>query len=875
LTKSSFPPIIAFMSVNPGFRPYIFALLLNAALLASIPPGAYCADRNELITGAAAALEDEMYATAEQNIKQYLSLIADTNQPKTEYIIMLARALHGQKRYAEMLETLVQNQKESSSGSFAAPFAFWLALAFYDNGRWTAALEQISDFESRYPDSALIPDIIRLRAKTLLKLGRTSAAISAQERLTKEYARQPETADDQIALGQMLADSGRAEEACILLEKLLVFQPDTSTGQKCRSILGGIYADQKQWQKARTAYEPLINQGNVPDNYRLQAIESLAEIAAAQTNFSEAVNILENGQRLLSNPSQKDELSLRKGMLLLKMNKIDEGATLIHNFVRSQTTNALGAKIQLELAQTLLAGGLNERALIEFQNFLESFASRSDLTEAYQGKGTALFNLARYHEAVAAFGKAEESCLKPEEKALYRYRAADALFASGQFRPAAETYAQVAAMTSNSYLANMALFQTAECQWQIGDFPAAETLFWKVYDEDPADDLGPRALLRIADVLLQQNKLRAAEIIYTWLSRDYTDQWQTRAIYGRGVIAYRSGHFTDAIKYFEDTLRLAKLISPNGCRAASGGPLEEIMRTKAEADDELAAAAAYMSGWSCFMLNKTDEARQRFNGVVRSYPHSSKAPEALFWLGEHDYNSGHYDSAEKSFRRLAEDYPRSSLADEALFWAGRSALMQNEFRRGRDYFSTLIKNYPSSRRRTEGRYFQGVALCELGQFDAAILIFNEIIKQYPDHEPTAFKKADCQFVLGSDEPKRYEEAINSYQLILDRPECSVASRLQARYKIGRCLEKLGRPNEALAQYLQVVYAYLQNQEQTSSCNLWFARAAFGAAGIMEEKQQWRQAANIYQRVVDADIPASDDAQKRIDMLRSEHWLFFY
>ncbi|MDO9542133.1 MAG: tetratricopeptide repeat protein, partial [Kiritimatiellia bacterium] len=323
----------------------------------------------------------------------------------------------------------------------------------------------------------------------------------------------------------------------------------------------------------------------------------------------------------------------------------------------------------------------------------------------------------------------------------------------------------------------------------------------------------------------------------------------------------------------EDTQRLAQP-NRNIARVPPATQGGAALEGAGGGNDEIAAAAAYMSGWSCFMLNKPDEARNRFAGIVSSYPHSSKAPEALFWLSEHDYNNGRYDSAEKSFRRLANNYPHSPLAEDALFWAGRAALMQNEFKRGRDYFSTLIRQYPSSRKRPEGRYFQGVALCELGQFDAAILIFNEIIKQYPDHESAAFKKADCQFILGSDEPKRYEEAINSYQFTLDRPECSAASRLQAKYKIGRCLEKLGRSNEAFAQYLQVVYLYLQNQE-SPSCNRWFARAAFNAAGIMEDKQQWRQAVNIYGRVVEADIPASNDAQERIDKLRSENWLSFY
>jgi len=839
------------MSANSKFLPYVLAMLLISALLPSITLGA---NQDDLLANASAALDDELYEIAEQNIRQHQIIAAGANQLKTEYIIMLARALHGQKRYPEMLAMLKQRRSESENSAFADDFTFWLALAYYDNFQLAEALEQTDNFEKHCSGSALIPDIIRLRAKTLLKLGRDAEAIRNLEWLIKEYKDGNETVNDRLFLGQMFANSGRTKEACAILEKLLVHAPDTSTGQKCRSILGRAYMDQQQWQKARLAFESLISQNNIPDNYRLRAIESLSEIAVVQTNFSEALNILENGGRLMPNPPYSLDLSLRKGIVLLKMNKIDEGTALIHNYVSAQTTNALGAKFQLELAQALLTRGLNEKALVEFQNFLESFDSQADLTEAFKGKGTALFNLARYREAAAAFTKADEAGKKPEEKAQCRYRTADSLLALGQFKTAAETYAQVVGMLPDTYLAMMALFQMAECQVQMDNLPEAEIIFWIVYDADPSDALAPRALLRIADILLQQNKLPTAEIIYTWINNDYEDQWRARSVYGRGMIAYCSGRFADALQCFEDTLRLAK------------------------ANDEVAASAAYMGGWSCFMLNKTGEARTRFSGVVSSFPRTSKATEALFWLGEDDYNNRRYDSAEILFRRLVNDYPKSPLADDALFWAGRSSLKQNEFKRGRDCFSALIKNYPSSLKRPEARYFQGVALCELGQFDAAILIFNEIIKQYPDHELTesaAFKKADCQFILGSDEPKRYEEAAASYQLVMDQPDRSVAARLQAKYKIGRCLEKLGKANESFAQYLQVVYSYLQNQDQNPSDNLWFTRAAFNAAGIMEEQQNWRKAANIYERVVEADIPASRDAQERIDKLRSEHWLFFY
>lgn len=844
------------MSANFNLQLLSLIALAGAFLITittTVPPASGAKDNGELLNRASAALDDELYDVAEQNIRQYLNLSGTANQPDTELVIMLAKALHGQKRYAEMLNLLNQNKQNAQGTPLADKFAYWLALAFYENGLLPQVLEETASFEKKYPDSASSPDITRVRIKALLKTGHEPEAINALQRLIKENTNSSESVYDRLALGRILADAGKTGEACAILEKLLDNPPESSIGQKTRGILGRVYINEKQFKKARSIYETLFNQKNIPAEYRLQTIESLAEIAAAQTNYMEALALIEKGYAHMPEPWQRNKLSLHKGILLLKMKKIDEGIRLIHNYVSTQTNITTAAEVQLELAQTLLGNRLNETALVEFQNFVEAFNSQTNIAEAYKGKGTALLNLARCHEAAAAFAKAEELTKSPAEKNQYRYLAADSLFAAGQYEKAAEIYTQVAGSTADYQLDRMALFQTAECLLQTENPIQSEAVFWKIYEDDPADSLGPRSLLRLADIFMQRSEFRAAETIYNWVKEDYGAPWNAWAIYGLGMIAYRSARFSEALNYFEQAMKSAN-------------------------DEEVAATAAYMSAWALFMMNKIDESCRRFSSVLNSSGGSSKAPEALFWLGEFDYNLGRSDSAEASFRRLADKYPRSVKADHALFWAGRAALNQSEFRRARDYFSALIKRYPSSQKRPAARYFQGVALCELGQFDAAILIFAEIIKQNPEHllmESAAFKRADCQFILGSGEPKRYEEAINSYQLILDLPERTLASRLQAKYKIGRCLEKLGKTNDAFSQYLQVVYLYLQNDEQNPACNLWFARAAFNAAGIMEEKQSWHKAANIYERVVEADIPASRDAQERIDKLRTEHWLSFY
>ena len=827
-------------------------LFLPAALAASEPRA-----EGGGLRFAAAALDDELFDAAEIQVRQYPGSSADVSQWQEKHAVILARALHGQKRFQEMLTLLKQGRGGGREGFESEEYAFWLALAFYENRQYAETLDRIGKFRVMHPASHLADNITRLEVRTLLKTGRETGAIAILERLAAETGNGQERTGDRLFLGQTLAAAGRLQEAAAILEKLLAWPPDTSQGQSCRLVLGKVYLQQQQWQKAREVLAPLVEQRNISDGFRMKATAALAEIAAARTNYSEALSLIDSGARLISSPQHALELNLHRGRILIKLNKLDEGTALIHEYVGTQTNKASGAAIQLDLARSLLADGMHERALAEFDILLESFASQADLACAFNGRGEALYSLGRYHEAAAAFARAEESSIRPADKALYCYRSADALFALAQFKQAAVKYAQAAAFLPESALAASAMFQSAECQVSLGNMEGAEELFWQVYEADPEDSLAPRALLRIAEIYALRGGADAAGSIHAWIESEYPARWQARAMFGRGMIAYRAGSFAGAGLRFKEALRLSQ----------SGG-----------AGDEISADAVFMNAWSCFMLSHDAEARDLFAGLVRDFPRSARAPEALFWLGGDDYNRRRFAEAEKSFRRLAEEYPKSSLAGGALFWAGRCAMQQNEFRRGRDYFSSVIKNHPASPLRPEARYFQGAALCELGLFDAAILIFNEIIAQYPDHElveQAAFRKADCQFILGSGDPNRYEEAMASYQFVLDRPDCSDVSRLQAKYKIGRCLEKLGKTNEAVAQFMGVVYAYLQDMEPTPAGNIWFTRAAFNAAGIMEEQQQWRKAANIYERVVEADIPASRDALERIEKLRAEHWLNFY
>jgi len=181
------------------------------------------------------------------------------------------------------------------------------------------------------------------------------------------------------------------------------------------------------------------------------------------------------------------------------------------------------------------------------------------------------------------------------------------------------------------------------------------------------------------------------------------------------------------------------------------------------------------------------------------------------------------------------------------------------------------------------RFTQADARAKLAGFSEAILIFDEIINKYPDSDLVELawgRKGDCQFTLGAEDPKRYEESIESYRVVANSSSASLDLVMQALYMVGRCWEKMGQTDKAFEQYyFKVIVRYLEDREKgvwhNEAAKVWFTRAAINAADIMEAKKDWRTVVNILERVVNAGVPASDEACERITKIRSERWWLFY
>jgi len=80
-----------------------------------------------------------------------------------------------------------------------------------------------------------------------------------------------------------------------------------------------------------------------------------------------------------------------------------------------------------------------------------------------------------------------------------------------------------------------------------------------------------------------------------------------------------------------------------------------------------------------------------------------------------------------------------------------------------------------------------------------------------------------------------------YELALQDRDDDLNGKIQ--YEIASCYELLGEPDEALSNYMKVIYKY-------PSSNFWVAEARLKAGSIFEEKGELEKAALMYEKVIE-------------------------
>lgn len=123
--------------------------------------------------------------------------------------------------------------------------------------------------------------------------------------------------------------------------------------------------------------------------------------------------------------------------------------------------------------------------------------------------------------------------------------------------------------------------------------------------------------------------------------------------------------------------------------------------TREEANKKVEAAKKsgidqYQKGLDLIKAKKYKEARLAMEQYIKEFPNGKLIPNALFWIGECEYNLNRYEEAILAFEKVVKDYPKSNKAPAALLKEGMAFFKLGDPESAKIIWRKLIKQYPKS-----------------------------------------------------------------------------------------------------------------------------------------------------------------------------------
>jgi TolA-binding protein len=81
--------------------------------------------------------------------------------------------------------------------------------------------------------------------------------------------------------------------------------------------------------------------------------------------------------------------------------------------------------------------------------------------------------------------------------------------------------------------------------------------------------------------------------------------------------------------------------------------------------------------------------------MLRAYPGSARAPDALYFIGQ-SFAAENPDSAAQYYAQVADKYPTSPRASSALYNLGLLAERRKESAKAKDAYQRVVQKYPQS-----------------------------------------------------------------------------------------------------------------------------------------------------------------------------------
>ncbi|HCV42475.1 MAG TPA: hypothetical protein DGH68_03255, partial [Bacteroidetes bacterium] len=534
------------------------------------------------------------------------------------------------------------------------------------------------------------------------------------------------------------------------------------------------------------------------------------------------------------------EVFYRRIALLLKLDLADSAMHESDMYLKAFPNGPHSADVTAHLADLLAKNGSSDRAVEYYRRLSENFGytslaqdSRTRLADAYVATG-------KYDDAIAAYS---------------------ALLAEQTDNPLSEQE------TSSSLL-----FALGKTHHLAGNAAEAKQYLLQVIAQERTGELVGATYNILGLIAKNEGNLDLATSYFRQAGKATPNASTTKEV---ADLLFDNGAYADAIKQYIQLSQAAKSDTDrqyfdarivvaryrNDEYAAAEKDASSFQKKYKEADDDY-ASFELEKGLCHYRKEEYVNARKSFDRITDKYDDSPSAPDAMYWIGKTLEATKKQQDALAQYEALMKNYPTSPVMP-------RVHLALGNIYYGLEKWDESIRNYKLIVDDPEADpSLLPIAMSNLietyetaGIFDAALQLTRKYLELYPNNEDSFDKKIKIGILyqrLGYN-----EQSVLHLQTLLDQAGSDLEGEI--RYYIAEGNYNKGDFQQAILDFLKVPYLVTKKGKID-----WTANSLYMAGQSYEKLGRYDQALTMYQQIVDRsgiDESFKAAAKKEIDRVR--------
>ncbi len=478
----------------------------------------------------------------------------------------------------------------------------------------------------------------------------------------------------------------------------------------------------------------------------------------------------------LSGQETKENAEFKLAVNLYNDSMNDLALEQFKNFVNTYpgSNQAIEARFYIGLVQMRLKDFENAR--ITFQNFALSYTENPKSAEAWYKVGECYVALKNYREAALAFERIKVFHPKHQLVPDALLKSADYFRQTGDIVNARKNLRTILQDYGNSDAVLGARYKLAEMNFEEGNIDLATSEVSRVIGTK--SKYTPYSLILMGKIQLSLNQTAEAEKKFLEMINTYK---------GSPVVA--TAH-----------LELGKLYKQTG---ESLKAIEQFKKAIGQKEAELPTIeeASLMTGIVLFENKDYTPALNQFNNFVTTYTTSENLPKAMLWAGKTAVMTKNYQTALSWYDKIIESKFDEEYKQAAFVRASYASEISGNIEQAIDYCNMFVQNFPLSPAKTNAFIRIGdLYKNSLKDYRKAITNYENALsasKQSSNISAIKLSIADCYRFLGDFERAKieYENLIKYYPSDIEGIEAKNNLELinifeTKNYKNG--LEKLAR-----------------------------------------------------------------------------------